>query len=112
MIEEIVFEFPIVSCVVEFLSLRKILWLLKLVHGSQSLLERGFEQCLALVLLGDPGMLGLVHGLVLLQALLDVLFIGDEAGSHFDLAVGRSELDSVANQVDEDLREAGLVDLH
>ena len=38
MIEEIVFEFPIISSAVEFLSLRKILWLLKLVHGSQSLL--------------------------------------------------------------------------
>ena len=97
MIEEIVFEFPIISSAVEFLSLRKILWLLKLVHGSQSLLQRGFKQFLALVLLGHPGMLRLVHRLVLLQALLDVLLIGDEACTHLDLSIGRSELDGISN---------------
>ena len=57
-------------------------------------------------------MLRLVHRLVLLQALLDVLFIGDEACSHLDLPIGRSELDSIANEVNEDLREACLVNLY
>ena len=57
-------------------------------------------------------MLRLVHRLVLLQALLDVLFIGDEACSHLDLPIGRSELDSISNEVHEDLRETCLVNLY
>ena len=57
-------------------------------------------------------MLRLVHRLVLLQALFDVLLIGDEACTHLDLPIGRSELDGIANEVYEYLREACLVNLH
>jgi len=104
MVEDVIFELPSVTSAVELLTLRKVLRNLELVHGTQPLLERGLEEFLALVLLGDPGMLRLVHGLVFLQALLDVLLVWDEAGTHLDLPAGGSELDGVANEVHEDLR--------
>lgn len=111
MVEDVVFKLPSVTRAVELLTFRKVLRDLELVHRAQPLLERGLEEFFALILLGDSGMLRFVHGLIFLQALLDVLLVGDEAGTDLDLSAGGSELDCVANEVHEDLCEAGLVDL-
>jgi hypothetical protein len=113
MVEYVFFGVPIAVVFLGRFTRGEVLRDLELVHGAEALLERGLEEFFALVLLGDAGVLGFgVHGLVLLEALLDVLLVGDEAGADLHLPVGGREFDGVADEVHEDLREARLVDLH